>query len=609
MDKKRTGFILVIFAAMVLVHLLLAREYFFLTDDAFISFRYLANWLSGDGLVFNPGERVEGYTNFLWIVILALPSMIGIELETAAPGLGIISSVVLVVAVFLCGRISREEKQISWSWLIAPLFLVLMRTFNIWATGGLETRFFSMLVFVGALFAFKAIERPHGFYWVVAGAVFAVAELTRPEGLLFFAVAAALVSLGRIAVKKPFITKNDLLGLGVFFLIVGSHYSGRYLYYSLWFPNTFYAKVGGSRFDLGFLYLGIFGLEYAFYFWLVPLAFFIYRSFRSRDIFSVYWFLFCGPYLLYIAYIGGDHFEYRFLDPVLPFIAVVLSQVVLKWARPAQVFNQKRFIAASVFVFVFFVYQQSLHLSSTMFFDKQYRTSTIPEIKLSKTPFRHLPGFSSLAWYFTEGYRLLLDEFAAVRWEEHKAFWLQQVDRGMLFRKLVNEGLFKTDDVFCMPFIGALPYYSKITVLDFHGLTDPVIARSETGLYGGLFHMHYPSAEYMEKRKVDFLVKGEAFFSVKIYQRPPWIYSGPREVDLDNWRSRRYMARLGDIYMFFYSTRSPGELSRRFTGYEEYPLYIYVPDSYDPVNGLLSKPVRLQEWLDKENDKTYGGKE
>ena len=46
--------------------------YWFHTDDAFISFRYALNLSEGHGLVFNPGyERVEGYTNFLWVVILA----------------------------------------------------------------------------------------------------------------------------------------------------------------------------------------------------------------------------------------------------------------------------------------------------------------------------------------------------------------------------------------------------------------------------------------------------------------------------------------------------------------------------------------------------------
>ena len=40
-------------------------------DDALISFRYAVNLVEGRGLVFNPGERVEGYTNFLWTIVLA----------------------------------------------------------------------------------------------------------------------------------------------------------------------------------------------------------------------------------------------------------------------------------------------------------------------------------------------------------------------------------------------------------------------------------------------------------------------------------------------------------------------------------------------------------
>ncbi len=36
----------------------------FVQDDAFISFRYARHLVEGHGLVWNPGERVEGYTNF-----------------------------------------------------------------------------------------------------------------------------------------------------------------------------------------------------------------------------------------------------------------------------------------------------------------------------------------------------------------------------------------------------------------------------------------------------------------------------------------------------------------------------------------------------------------
>ncbi|MCX7878834.1 MAG: hypothetical protein N2510_09400, partial [Ignavibacteria bacterium] len=40
-------------------------------DDAYISYRYGRNLMEGNGLVYNPGEKVEGYTNFLWTIITA----------------------------------------------------------------------------------------------------------------------------------------------------------------------------------------------------------------------------------------------------------------------------------------------------------------------------------------------------------------------------------------------------------------------------------------------------------------------------------------------------------------------------------------------------------
>ena len=48
--------------------------FWFLCDDAFIAFRYAANLLHGWGLVWNPPPfaPVEGYTSFLWVVLLAL---------------------------------------------------------------------------------------------------------------------------------------------------------------------------------------------------------------------------------------------------------------------------------------------------------------------------------------------------------------------------------------------------------------------------------------------------------------------------------------------------------------------------------------------------------
>ena len=79
--------------ALLLAH---AAVYWFLTDDAFISFRYARNLSNGDGLVFNPGfERVEGYTNFLWVILLAACDAIGLRPESSAGVLSLGATILL----------------------------------------------------------------------------------------------------------------------------------------------------------------------------------------------------------------------------------------------------------------------------------------------------------------------------------------------------------------------------------------------------------------------------------------------------------------------------------------------------------------------------------
>ena len=56
----------------------------FVQDDAYISWRYAENLARGLGLVWNEGEYVEGYTNFLWTVILAIPHRVGLDVEMFA---------------------------------------------------------------------------------------------------------------------------------------------------------------------------------------------------------------------------------------------------------------------------------------------------------------------------------------------------------------------------------------------------------------------------------------------------------------------------------------------------------------------------------------------
>ncbi|HPB97137.1 MAG TPA: hypothetical protein PKW66_14560 [Polyangiaceae bacterium] len=98
-----------------------------IADDAFISFRYARNLVEGHGLVFNPGERVEGYTNFLWTVLLAGAYAIGIPFGLSAIAFGLLS---VVAVLWLTTRLSQLLSPYHHRPLIPVAALLLASNFS-----------------------------------------------------------------------------------------------------------------------------------------------------------------------------------------------------------------------------------------------------------------------------------------------------------------------------------------------------------------------------------------------------------------------------------------------------------------------------------------------
>ena len=96
-------------AALLAFGLFRAAHLSWVCDDSFISFRYARNLVEGSGLVFNPGERVEGYTNFLWTVALAAAMKAGLaDPIPVASALGIASYALLVLVLLARGGGRRK---------------------------------------------------------------------------------------------------------------------------------------------------------------------------------------------------------------------------------------------------------------------------------------------------------------------------------------------------------------------------------------------------------------------------------------------------------------------------------------------------------------------
>src|SRR5512143_2971066 len=137
------------------VFLLLAHSLFYwyalggdAVDDAYISFRYAQNAILGHGLVFNPGERVEGFTNFLWTALMIPLEGAGIDVGRASMILGAFFALTVMWLTLQFAKIVDARPGAAG---LAVILLAVDGTFALWAVSGLETAMFAFLVFAGAL--------------------------------------------------------------------------------------------------------------------------------------------------------------------------------------------------------------------------------------------------------------------------------------------------------------------------------------------------------------------------------------------------------------------------------------------------------------------------
>ena len=121
--------------------------YRFVNDDAYISFVFARNLAEHGQLVFNLGDRVEGYTNFLWTLILALVMKLGIPPEAGALVLSALcAGGTMLASARLVARLRGGRS--AWDALPAAL-LAASAGFACWTSGGLETQLFTFLVTLG----------------------------------------------------------------------------------------------------------------------------------------------------------------------------------------------------------------------------------------------------------------------------------------------------------------------------------------------------------------------------------------------------------------------------------------------------------------------------
>ena len=446
-------------------------------DDAYISFRYAKNLISGAGLVYNPGSYVEGYTNFSWVMLSAIPLLFGkidpiFFMHRLSLGLWVGSYLLLL----LIGLRSLAFAQ----WL-SPLTLVLLSynySFNMWFFSGMEVSLVTFLfVALVATFIFLKEKAFVGVFTVLT----TLTVMTRMDSVFFLAglVLATILIHYKRDFKIPW--RQILLSLTPLVVLLGIYFIWKIYYYGNIFPNTYYAKLGYRTFYArGLEYLTSLFAAYPYLAAGILGCFGLFEK-RTSDFFrfSAYGIFATALTLFYVVRLGGDFMEWRFVTPLfgcIYLLAVGGFLVLVKFLCSICLRGEKSSKSVAWAVSV------SCALAAIVYADRNKEA-------LSERTFQYLmPGMESIP---------------SLRKYAEPPFLWREVGKAL-------KDVIPHDITYATSACGMIPFFSEHRVIDVLGLTDAEIAKKKIGYAGAererVGHEFVEGdPEYLRSRGVTFI--------------------------------------------------------------------------------------------------------
>jgi len=427
----------------------------FIQDDAYISYVYAKHFAQGHGLVWYPGSTEFGYTNFFYTFMIGVAMLMRIPPDIASNFINVSSFLgCLIVGNAICTRVLGSRFL-----GFLPMFLLATHhTFTAYATGGLETMWVTLLILTFYWHILTHDEREREEQYVKLGTIAAIALLSRLDTPLLLLPGYVFLMFSGMRRRTLQSMIVQVLRMRDAIIIPTAVLAGFmlccYMAYGHILPNTFYIKMPGDdgMLKFGVNYLWLYNMLHLYLPFFVPffLLYFCFHkgSLRKLGGFTLMMSGIIVLWLSFIAYVGGDFMEFRFLVPVLLFYYLAVFRLIL-----ALVPKHKAICMALVF------------------------TGFLAGNALHPTLFRTQPGvldFNNIPRHF---------QYAFVESTDSLHEWLT-VDRtnwiaiGKGLRKLLYTG-HASDVKIAVGNTGAIPYYSELPVFDLLGLNS----RSVLGNY------------------------------------------------------------------------------------------------------------------------------
>ena len=411
-----------------------------LFDDAMISMRYAWNLANGNGLVWNPGEYVQGYSNPLMTLFMAAVHMIASD-RIAVFVVQLSGIIFVLLAGLLSMQIGKDlasSTEASNGDAVALLSFIIVLCYyplSYWSLMGMETGLLTVCLLAAMLWLlrFQNTGCPRRLYLCLLFMVLAFA--TRSESAIFCGIMGAYALYVIVKYKHDHSLSNWFLAAIIYALSIGCILLFQYGYYGEYLPNTYTLKLTGKsigeRIVDGLAFIMPHLLAIMFTVAVVMIG--ILRKAMDKKLLLL---ALVASGVAYQIYIGGDAWPYwRITTPVMPFLLVLFAVTVLGWKRvplPAET-NMPMIDNPRM--------NSLLRISCIMIALLSVNYHFLPEISMHAKPF-------------------------------HAEYDAQRAKIGLALAEITTDGA--TVGVFSA---GAIPYYSKRNAVDFLGKSDRVIAR------------------------------------------------------------------------------------------------------------------------------------
>jgi arabinofuranosyltransferase len=197
-----------------------SRRYFVLFDDMMVSMRYAKHLANGVGLVWNPGQVVQGFTNPLWVFYMTGIHLLSVPANLTGFFIQITNLVILLMCVRLTGLLTKKlTGSAKWQKLALFLTAAYFPLLNWTVIQGTEV---GLLCLLTLLLLLRPSSRLSG--WLIAAGIW-----TRMD----FLVIALVLTYFYPRFLKPVI-------LATFSLLLWQK-----IYFGEWLPNTYFLKMTG----------------------------------------------------------------------------------------------------------------------------------------------------------------------------------------------------------------------------------------------------------------------------------------------------------------------------------------------------------------------------